>query len=152
MENKIKFESPISSHLGKFINIKDSETNKTIEIQTPRLKVFKITEEVLILQTDVSFSNWLTDFKKICTQYFHKYLPRNKQSPSFEGESKFLTVKIKGNTEYFHNSEENEKIYIWNHSKIIEGDTVILLIETPGIWVNKNFYGTTWTAKQILAF
>jgi len=149
----MQFEHPKSSHLGKFINIKDS-SDKNIEIQTPQLKVYKITGKEIVVEIDQSLREWFSNFIEISSCHFKKYLPRNKQSPSFEGDVKYLTIKIKENTEFFHKLKdpvsENDKIYIYNLSKINENDQVVLLIETLGIWVNRNYYGATWTAKQIL--
>jgi len=148
----MQFFPPISSHLGKFINIKDSSTNENIKIQTPKLKVYKITDKVIIVETDESIRKWLTDFENISTYHFKQYLPRNKQVSSFEGMNSYFTIKIKDDTDIFYKTDNLENdIFIHSLSKINIGDNIILLIETPGIWVNRSFYGITWTAKQILA-
>ena len=146
----MQFKSPISSHLGKFIIIKDL-SNNNIEIQTPQLVIYKILNNTIIVETDESIKNWLSEFYKSCTSYFKHYLPRNKQSSSFDGESSYLTIKLKDDTQFFRKKKDSNIILLHSLSEIYEGDSITLLIETPGIWVNKDFYGTTWSAKQILS-
>ena len=146
----MEFRKPISSHLGKLIAINDGVGNN-LKIQTPPLRVYQITDSEIIVEPDRGFKLWLHKFYTTGGKYFKHYLPKNKQSTILNWESSYLSVKLKDKTDFFHKLSDTNDIFMNSSSNINIGDTVILILETTGVWVNEKHYGITWIAKQILS-
>jgi len=140
------YEKPFRSvvgQMGKVINNKE----EFLVITTPLMSIVEIQKDFIILRNDsVDFTNWLKKLEKINSAWFKHYLPKNKQfqtdinsifKVSFQSTSSFFELK-------------DDKTYISSPMSFNKGEKCKLLINTTGIWVNKEHYGNTWYIKQAI--